>query len=183
MRFRQQIVHSSPTKINGRKSSNYLKRSPRLLNVVFQRVALGSRSGTELRNESAEVDLKRDVVDITRVPVERLVEEAPTVRTEGDLTIVPVVEERFVIVKQFFIKEELHIRHRTERETVKETVELRRQHAVVVRLDSDGRIIEPDEEPSSRPVAEPPIRKVRSRLVSAWPKLPSDSDAMKARAL
>ena len=71
---------------------------------------------------TAEVDLKRDVVDITRVPVERLVEEAPTMRTEGDLTIVPVVEERFVIVKQFFIKEELHIRHRTERQTAKETV-------------------------------------------------------------
>ena len=125
--------------------------------VAKRRILTGAvrvETRTELRHENAEVDLERDVVDVTRVPVNCLIEETPTVRTEGDTTIVPVVEERFVVVKQLFLREELHIRHRTEREIVHQAVALRRQHAVVLRLDSNGRTIAPDEEPSPRPVVD-----------------------------
>ena len=118
--------------------------------VSKRRVVTGSiriETRTELRQESTDVELDRQVVDITRVPVNRLVERAPEMRTEGDTTIVPVVEERCVVVKQFFLKEELHIRHRTERETFRHPVALRRQYAVVERFDSEGRIIGPGDEP------------------------------------
>lgn len=107
---------------------------------------------TELRQESAEVALDRHTVEVTRVPVNRLIEQAPEIKTDGDTTIISVVEERFIVVKQFFLKEEVHIRHRTERETVRETVGLRRQHAVVQRVGPDGRIIEPEE-----PIAPDPL--------------------------
>ena len=81
-----------------------------------------------------------------------LIEEAPEIRTEGDTMIIPVVEERLIVVKQLFLKEEVHIRHRTEREAVRENVELRRQCTVVRRVGPDGRIIEPEE-----PIAPDPL--------------------------
>ena len=136
--------------------------------VAKRRILTGAvrvETRTELRHENAEVDLERDVVDVTRVPVNRLIEETPTVRTEGDITIVPIVEERFVVLKQLFLREELHIRHRTEREIVHQAVALRRQHAVVLRLDPNGRTIDPCEEPSPKPVVEaliPPPEKAAS---------------------
>ena len=121
--------------------------------VSKRRVVTGSlkiETRTELRQESADVELERQVVDITRIPIDRLIDAAPEVRTEGDTTIIPVVEERFVIVKQLFLKEELHIRHRTEPEIFQQPVALRRQVAVVERFDPEGRIIGCSEEPVSR---------------------------------
>ena len=67
------------------------------------------------------------------MPVGLIVDEAPLARAEGDTTIVPVIEERFVVVKQLFLKEELHIRHVVEREVKREAVTLRRQRATVDR--------------------------------------------------
>ena len=109
--------------------------------VVTGHVTVTTR--TEVRDEVAEIALNRHHVDVTRVPVGRIVEGHPTVRTEGDTTIVPVVEERYVVVKQIYLKEELHIRHIVEREVVTAPVQLRRQHAVIERQDIDGLIVEP----------------------------------------
>ncbi|MDX7951364.1 YsnF/AvaK domain-containing protein [Lichenihabitans sp. Uapishka_5] len=95
---------------------------------------------TETRQDVAEVVLDRNVVDVTRVPVGRVVDVAPAVRTVEDTTIVPVVQERFVIVKQLFLLEEIHIRHHVERETASVPVELRRQVAVVERVDPLGHV-------------------------------------------
>ncbi len=95
---------------------------------------------TELRDEVAEVSLDRNVVDVTRVPVGRIVDAAPAVRTEDGVTIVPVLEERYVVVKQLYLTEELHIRHRVETAIERAPVQLRRQTAVVQRVDAEGRV-------------------------------------------
>lgn len=89
---------------------------------------------TDTYDEVAEVELNHDVIDVTSVPVGQVVDIAPSVRTEGDTTIVPVVEERFVVVKQLYLKEELHIRRQVKREVSEVTVPLRRQRAVVERF-------------------------------------------------
>ncbi len=86
---------------------------------------------TEAVQEIAEAELDRYRVEVTRVPVERVVDEAPAARAEGDVTIIPVVEERLVTVKQLVLVEELHVRHILERVTVTKPVTLRRQRAVV----------------------------------------------------
>ena len=99
---------------------------------------------TETHEESAEVELDRTAVDVVRVPVGRIVDEMPKVRNEGNTTIVPVVEERLVVVKQFFLKEELHIRQAVTRETVRQNVELRRQRVVIEHLDADGHVVDPE---------------------------------------
>ena len=117
------------------------------LDVGKRRVVTGSlrvTTRTETRQETAQVELARSVVEVTRVPVDRPVDEAPAVRTEGDTTIVSVVEERFVVVKQLFLREEMHIRHIVERETSRSPVALRRQRAVIERLDAEGRVLDPE---------------------------------------
>lgn len=101
-------------------------------------------TSTETTEAFAEVELDRYQVEVTRVPVGRVVEEAPQARSEGDTTIVPVVQERFVVVKQLFLVEEVRIRHVLEREAVREPVTLRRQRTVVERLDAEGRLAERD---------------------------------------
>ena len=108
------------------------------LDVSKHRVLTGTvrvTTTTEMVEEVAQVDLDHYRVEVTRVPVGRVVEHAPPARSEGDTTIVPVLEERLVVVKQLFLKEELHIRHVVEREMVREPVTLRRQRVTVERID------------------------------------------------
>ncbi|RYC29964.1 DUF2382 domain-containing protein [Lichenibacterium minor] len=137
------------------------ERDGLVLEVVEERLAVAKRrvaSGTvristttEMVEEVAEVELDRYRVEVTHVPVGRIVDEVPLARAEGDTTILPVVEERFVVVKQLFLKEELHIRHVVEREVARTPVVLRRQHATVDR--SDGTAAEPAAQPANRAAA------------------------------
>jgi uncharacterized protein (TIGR02271 family) len=82
--------------------------------------------------------LSLEKVDVERVPIDRVVDVAPQTRTEGDVTIVPVVEERLVVEKQLVLVEEVRIRRLTAVETVELPVQLRRERAVVERLDAAG---------------------------------------------
>ena len=107
--------------------------------VVSGTVRIGTF--TESHDEIAEIELDRYRVEVVHVPVGRIVEVAPVARAEGDTTIVPVVEERYVIVKQLFLKEELHIRHVVEREVHQEAVALRRQQVRIERVAPDGHVI------------------------------------------
>ncbi len=114
------------------------------LTVAKRRVSTGGvRVGTrtEVVEAVAEAELDRYRVEVTRVPVGRVVDEAPQARAEGDTTIIPVVEERLVMVKQLFLVEEIRIRHVLERKSVSEPVTLRRQRAVVERVAADGEVI------------------------------------------
>ena len=108
--------------------------------VVTGSVRVSTR--TEIHDDVAEVMLDRDVVDVTRVAIGRVVDMAPGVRTEGDTIIVPVIEERLVIVKQLYLTEELHIRRHVEQESSRTPVQLRRQHAVIEKLDATGAIVD-----------------------------------------
>jgi uncharacterized protein (TIGR02271 family) len=82
-------------------------------------------------------DLEREEVDVTRVPIDREVEAAPEVRFDGDIIVVPVVEEVIVVERRLVLKEELHIRRRTVVDHVEEPVTLRRTRAEVERIDLD----------------------------------------------
>ena len=82
--------------------------------------------------------LTDETVEVTRVPIDRRVEQIPEIRTENGVTIVPILEERLVIEKQLFLKEELHIRRDVTTETVEVPVTLRSERAVVERFDANG---------------------------------------------
>jgi len=88
-------------------------------------------------------ELRHEQVEVTRVPVNRPLEGAPEVRTEGDVTILPVVEERLVVEKRLFVVEEIHVRRIVAHDRIEQEFMLRRQRADVERIPSTG---EPREE-------------------------------------
>jgi uncharacterized protein (TIGR02271 family) len=91
------------------------------------------RTETETVQELASIVLDRQDVEIERVAFNREITEAPPVRTEGDVTIIPVVEEIVVVEKRLILKEELHVRRRVTSEKQDIPVTLRKQHAIVER--------------------------------------------------
>jgi uncharacterized protein (TIGR02271 family) len=97
---------------------------------------------TETHEEFAELSLDRTIIDVTRVHVDRVVDAAPKIRTEGDTTIVPVLEERLVVVKQLVLVEELHIRRTIEQKVTRTPVLLRQQHVDIQHLDADGQPVD-----------------------------------------
>jgi uncharacterized protein (TIGR02271 family) len=96
-----------------------------------------ARTVTETVRELAHVELETQAVDVTRVPVDRIVAEVPEIRTEGDVTIVPVVEEVAVVEKRLVLREELHIRKRRSLARADIPVERRKQKVLVERLPSE----------------------------------------------
>lgn len=110
--------------------------------VVTGRVDV--RTVTETVQERVGATVDSQTVEVTRVPVDREVAEAPAVRTEGDTTIIPVLEEVLVVERRLVLKEEIRIRRITRSEDVETTVPLRRQRAVVERQDAGSPSDTPD---------------------------------------
>jgi uncharacterized protein (TIGR02271 family) len=97
----------------------------------------------ERRIRTIDMPLLHEEVEVTRVPVNRVVKEMPAVRKSGDTIIVPVVEEELIITKRLVLKEEIHlVKRRTKDRLVKE-VELDRERAEVKRLDASGKVRAP----------------------------------------
>src|SRR3712207_3899375 len=105
-------------------------------NVVTGKVRV--RSVVDTVEEIARAELDEERVEVTRVPIDREVTTPPTVRTEGDVVIVPVLEEVLVVEKRLLLKEELHIRRHVARENFEVPVTLRKQRAVIERVTPDG---------------------------------------------
>jgi uncharacterized protein (TIGR02271 family) len=77
--------------------------------------------------------LHHEKVEVERVPVDRPIEVMPSIRQEGDVTIVPVVEEVLKVERSLVLKEEVYIRRIKTTERHQEQVTLRRQEATVSR--------------------------------------------------
>lgn len=69
--------------------------------------------------------LRHEEVEIQRVPVNKEVDAMPGVRQEGDVVVIPVVEERAVLVKRLVLIEELHVRRQVIEKIVQTPVSLR----------------------------------------------------------
>ena len=74
-------------------------------------------------------------VHVTRVPINQFVDVAPDVRSDGDITIIPVLEEVLVVEKRLVLKEEIHVQRIRAAETVEVPVVLRKQVAKIERID------------------------------------------------
>ena len=100
--------------------------------VVTGRVRIAAH--VETVEEIARAALRTDDVEVTRVPIDKPVTgPVPTVRTEGDLTIIPILEEIMVVEKRLMLKEELHVRRRQSTEIVDVPVSLKRQRVDISR--------------------------------------------------
>lgn len=104
--------------------------------VLTGRVRIATQ--TETVEHRLPAELTSEEIDVVRVPVDRRVDVAPQVTTEGDLTIIPVVEERLVVTRELYLREEIHVRRIRRQDTVEIPAETRRQTVRIERLSEDG---------------------------------------------
>jgi uncharacterized protein (TIGR02271 family) len=84
--------------------------------------------------EMIDVPHFQEEVKVDRVPVEQFVDSAPAVRTEGDVTIIPVLEERYVLEKKLVLVEELHIRKERKESHHPQTLKVMKEEVAVERI-------------------------------------------------
>lgn len=89
------------------------------------------------RTEMIDLPLMEEQTEVERVAINRIVETAPPVRYEGDVMIVPLLEEIIVTEKRLMLREELRIRKRQFETHRPQEVIVRREEATVERFRSD----------------------------------------------
>ncbi|TJZ91448.1 DUF2382 domain-containing protein [Paracoccus gahaiensis] len=104
-------------------------------------------TSTETIDSTLPVELSGTEVHVVRVPIDRRIDEVPEITTSGELTIIPVVEERMVMTRELYLREEIHIRRIDFQDTQEVPVSVRRQTAHVEHLDPD--------EPGTAPLPSP----------------------------
>ena len=91
------------------------------------------RVSVKERHDLVPVELHQDALQIERVPKNIPVSELPSVRHEGNLTIIPVVEEEVVIEKRLVLVEEIHVLRTSTTSTEQVPVVLRSEEAKIER--------------------------------------------------
>lgn len=91
------------------------------------RIAVGERE------ERVPVELTHEEVEVQRVPKNLPLTELPSVRLEGNVTIIPVVEEVVVVDRRLMLVEEIHVRRKGSVTTEEIAVTLRSEQAAVER--------------------------------------------------
>jgi stress response protein YsnF len=120
--------------------TEYLPVVEETASLAIQRVVTGRvriATQTEEIDHILPTELSSVEVDVVRVRVDRKIEVVPDVVTEGELTIIPVVEERLVVTRELYLREEIHVRRVKQTETVEIPTTTRRQTARVERLAAD----------------------------------------------
>src|SRR5688572_3270699 len=90
-------------------------------------------------DETVEVPLRKEHLDVRRVVVDCDVDGPLPVRRDRETIIIPIVEEVLVVEKRYRLKEEIHISRTVQQELHKEQVTVRRQEAQIEQLDAEGR--------------------------------------------
>ena len=86
------------------------------------------------REETIDEPLFREEVTVERVAVNQYVDQMPQVRQEGDVMIIPVVQEQLVMQKRLMLVEELRVRKQVLETHQPQTVTLRREDVEVRRI-------------------------------------------------
>ncbi len=94
------------------------------------------RISVEEREERVPVTLAHDEVEVERVPKNLPVAELPSVRLEGNVTIIPVVEEVVVVEKRLLLVEEIHVRRKSGTSTEDVPVTLRSEQVSIERTEA-----------------------------------------------
>ena len=107
------------------------------LEVQKRRVETGTVRLTKVVHErEVQVDepLWREEVEVTRVPMQRVVEGPVPVREEQGTTILSVVEEVLVVEKRWMLREEIHIRTQRRETHQPQRITLRSEEVQVKRV-------------------------------------------------
>jgi uncharacterized protein (TIGR02271 family) len=79
------------------------------------------------RTEVVDQPIQAEEVDVERIPINQMIETAPAIRYEGDVIVVPLVEEVIVTEKRLMLREEVRIRRRKFETRKPQEVTLRRE--------------------------------------------------------
>jgi uncharacterized protein (TIGR02271 family) len=120
--------------------------------VILKRRKLteGVRVRTIVSEHEELVDepLVTEEVEVERAPLDRWVDAPVPVRQEGDTTIVTLIEEMVVVEKRLRAVEEVRITKRRSVRHAPQHVTLRREEAVIERLDAGGGTEDDRDEPA-----------------------------------
>lgn len=100
--------------------------------VTTGRVRLHKR--VHERQETVDAERIREKIEVTRVPVDRPVDKAPTVHYEGDTMIIPVLEEVLFVEKRLVLREEIRVRKIRETVSDPQNVTLRSEEIDIERI-------------------------------------------------
>ncbi len=92
------------------------------------------RKRVETRTETVDEPLLREEVEVERVPIGTFVDGPVSVRHEGEVMIVPVLEEVLVVEKRLRLREELHVTKRRTEVHEPQEVTLRSERIEVERV-------------------------------------------------
>jgi uncharacterized protein (TIGR02271 family) len=97
---------------------------------------------THTREVAIDEDLVKESAEIETIPIGRQIFEMPSIRHEGETTIVPIVEEILHTERRLILKEEVRITRRRTTEQFHDRVMLRQQEAVVTRVPSASEVVD-----------------------------------------
>jgi uncharacterized protein (TIGR02271 family) len=109
------------------------------LEIEKQQVETGIvrvRKITHETEQPTNISLQKQSVDVTHVPINKIVEKAFEPYLKENTWVVPVFEE--VIIKQILLKEEVHITVQNEQQDMHQNFTLKNEEAVIERFDSES---------------------------------------------
>lgn len=121
---------------------------PLVLPVMEEEVRVETRQVEDGRVRIAKTVEERDVlidqpltqerVEVNRVVVNRMVDQPPEIRYEGDTMIIPVLEEVVVAEIKLMVREEVHVTRVREEVHQPQSVSIRREDVQVEREPDNG---------------------------------------------
>lgn len=114
-----------------------VEEEARLIKRSVETEHVNVRTSTVEHEVTVRDIVQREQVEVTRVPKDMEVAQVPQVRTEGDVTIVPVLEERLVVEKRLFLVEEVHLRRAVSTQPVELPATLRSTQVDIERTNLD----------------------------------------------
>lgn len=108
------------------------------LKIARQTVVTGGvrvHKTVQERTETVDQPIFQENIEVQRVPVNQFVQEAPPVRNEGDVMIIPLLEETLVVEKRLVLREEIRITKSSKTLNKPQQVVVRREEATVERIE------------------------------------------------
>jgi uncharacterized protein (TIGR02271 family) len=111
------------------------------LKIARQKVVTGGvrvHKTVQERTETVDQPIFQENIEVQRVPINQFVEEPPQVRYEGDVMVIPLLEETLVVEKRLVLREEVRIVKRSKTVNHPQEVVVRREEATLERIQPEA---------------------------------------------
>lgn len=121
----------------------------------------------ETHEELLEQELRRGRAEVRRIQTNRRVDGPQPPHRVGNTLIIPIVSEVLQgCEKAWFVTEEVHVTQLEESETIRQSVPVSREHALVEHLDAQGNVISNEEPAAAAEIpAQTALRQTASRPI------------------